>query len=118
MKSEIKKWRGVPIENEFQWRKIFNNLKEESSPYISEKCPICSNPSLRRYFSVSNVEKIEIRGEKYKGRGNYWAWCSSCFCYEHMSCYVPEWWNFIIANLDNSKLTAIPDLIDEKLKKS
>jgi hypothetical protein len=34
-----------------------------------------------------------------------------------MSGFVPEWWEVEPLNIDHSKLTALPDLLDEAIAK-
>ena len=110
-----RKWHGVPQEFSAVWRQIFNSATPGERARLSGNCPVCGVASLCRYFSLEKAQFRELRGNFYKGPGSYWEWCSSCHSFEHMSGYVPEWWDVEPFDIDHSKLTAVPDLIDQAM---
>lgn len=111
-------WKGVPLEKNSVWRKVFNNNKEILK--LSVKCPICGENELYRFFHLDQMESKIISGHKIIGSGSLWEWCGNCKHYEHMSSYVPEWWACDI-KVDGNKLRHDPDylnsLLNEKLRK-
>lgn len=111
-------WKGVSEEHSTAWRCIFNLPRSNEGMYLSSACPVCGSNALYRYYALGRFQPIEIDGVKYKGPGSYWEWCSGCRSFEHMSGFVPEWWNVELINIENSKLTAIPDALDEAINKS
>jgi hypothetical protein len=110
-----KNWHGVPQESADAWRRVFNSVAPEEIMHLSADCPVCGNQSLHRYFSLEKEQPRELRGLIYRGPGSYWEWCSSCHSFEHMSGYVPVWWDIDPLNIDHAQLTAIPDLIDDAI---
>lgn len=111
----INNWHGVPLDHVAAWRETFNKMLPSEGAHPSSACPVCGEITLHRYFSLEKLQPRVIREVRYKGPGSYWEWCSSCRSFEHMSGYVPFWWNFDIPGIDRSKLTAIPDLIDRAM---
>lgn len=108
-------WHGVPQEHLLTWRDIFNAALPNEGEHLSNSCPICNVKALYRYYALEKASPRELRGLRYKGPGSYWEWCSACHSFEHMSGYVPEWWNITPLKIDHSRLTAIPDLIDKAM---
>jgi hypothetical protein len=110
-------WKGVPLEHWSAWRELFNLRHQGNAMHLACACPICDAETLFRYYALGRVQPGEIDGNKYRGPGSYWEWCSSCRSFEHMSAFVPEWWKVEPLNIDHSKLTALPDLLDEAIAK-
>lgn len=108
-------WQGVPLEHQLAWQAIFNAAPPSEGERLSSSCPICGVKALYRYYTLGKARPQELAGLMYKGPGSYWEWCSACHSFEHMSVYVPEWWNILPLKIDHSRLTAIPDLIDEAM---
>jgi hypothetical protein len=111
MEHNIVDWRGVPEIHLPAWRKLFNDAVG-SGLDIPYACPVCGNHTLHRYYHLAKLEPRELRGKRFQGMGGYWEWCSSCHAYEHMHGYVPEWWHEKPLDVDHSKLTPIPDVLD------
>jgi len=105
-----KNWKGVPIEKIRDWQISFG--AESKGFVVPGPCPVCGQNSLRRYYHLGHAEAREIRGIRYRGKGSVWEWCSSCGAYSHSQAYVPETWGDIQLDVDHSKLTPVPDVID------
>jgi len=108
-----KKWTGVPQEKLTEWTEIFINNKEGIN--LSDKCPICGSINLHKYYQLGRrVEKV-INGNKFIGHGGLWQWCSSCYHYEHLSAFVPEWWHDTL-EINEEFLTAEPEILEKALQ--
>ncbi|MFZ6679676.1 hypothetical protein [Undibacterium sp. Tian12W] len=105
-------WKGVPLEHSKKWQDIFQLSPPSEGMHLAAACPVCGANSLFRYFALGRAEPREIQGIKVKGSGSYWEWCSRCRSFEHMSVWVPEWWQVDPLKIDHEKLTARPDLLD------
>lgn len=106
------KWKGVPSEHWKNWQDVFQSSPPDEGMRLAAACPICGARSLFRYYALGKVSPCEIRGAKVKGTGSYWEWCSNCRSFEHMSVWVPEWWQVAPLKIDHAQLTALPDLLD------
>ncbi|WP_133159242.1 hypothetical protein [Superficieibacter electus] len=105
-------WNSVPAEYVDAWRQLYSAASPEEGIHLSQVCPVCGETALCRYFSLRKPQPVLSLGIMYQGPGSYWEWCTACHTFEHMSGYVPGWWNITLENLDHALLTAIPDLID------
>ena len=105
----MREWKGVPLEFNEKWRKIFNENQEILN--LSIPCPICGEKRLYRFYHIDKAEHKEITGIKIIGSGSLWEWCRNCEHYEHLSAYIPDWWKCKI-KVNASKLRPDPEYID------
>jgi hypothetical protein len=110
------KWFSVPAKHWDEWRYIFDGAAPAEKAHLSSSCPVCRCNSLYRYFSLLRTQPKEINGFMYKGPGGYWEWCSSCHSYEHMSGFVPEWWDVVSLPINHGSLAHSPELIDQAMR--
>jgi hypothetical protein len=68
-------WQDIPEASRGEWRAAFADPR--SGWRIENRCPVCGATALRRYVRAHGA-----------GRGGVWAWCGSCFAYEHGSVRV------------------------------
>ncbi len=115
--NQIRQWQGVPTAIIDAWRTLFNATPATEGMNLSASCPVCGQRTLHRYYALERAAPRELRGAAYQGPGSYWEWCSSCRSFEHMSGYVPAWWQVEPLAIDHARLTAVPDLLDEVLGK-
>lgn len=74
-----------------RWRAVFNAAVGGAE--ISVPCPVCSSPTLYRWYLLESERPRVLRGLNYAGPGRLWEWCASCLTFEHyQDAYVPEWW--------------------------
>lgn len=84
--------------------KLYGILEEHDfySP-LPAICPICGTKSGHIYMHRYDEEN----------HGGLWLWCSSCHCFAHLSCMVPDWWKnlslFTILDLE-----AVPENLDKQ----
>jgi hypothetical protein len=107
-------WRGVPLAVDADWRAAFAASKHGVD--VEGACPICGARALHRYYQVGRPIERMSRGERFVAQGALWEWCSCCRAFEHYSALVPEWWHEELA-VDESTLTALPDALDEAVRK-
>lgn len=108
---EQKSWKGVPCDKAQLWQKVFSKII--AGIRVPGTCPVCSQAALRHYYYIGRPMPQEFEGVRFQSRGGLWEWCANCRTYEHSQALVPEVWQEVLPNLDHSKLTAIPDVIDE-----
>jgi hypothetical protein len=106
-------WRGVPLDRIAEWQAIFQPSREILD--LSAPCPICGVGALHRWYQVIKPEERVIGGMRVVGRGGLWEWCSGCRCFEHYSCFVPEWWSCDL-KVDEGSLTALPTAIEAAIR--
>lgn len=109
-------WKGVPIEQLSAWRALFDSRQQGNAMHLPCACPVCGAMTLYRYYALERPQAREIEGKMYRGMGSFWEWCSSCRSFEHMSGFVPAWWKVEPLDIDHSKLTALPDLLDQAIE--
>jgi len=107
-------WQDVPDEYWKQWREIFGSSQEGFN--LSQPCPVCLSQQLHRYYQFVDCEPFISNGQRYIGRGGLWEWCSNCYCYCHASSAVPEWWLPPNLEIDESKLTVTPDVLEDVIR--
>jgi hypothetical protein len=105
-------WKGVPNENSAAWVSIFAESREGLN--LSAACPVCGAFTLHRYFGRPGGTVLPDMAHDFLGKAGLWEWCSSCLSFEHYSALVPRWWAGSLP-VDDAKLTALPDQLDEAL---
>jgi hypothetical protein len=105
-------WVGVPNKYEAEWQRIFQGSQECLN--LSTPCPICSAVALHRWYQVGKPIHRVIKGKRFVATGGLWEWCSSCYCFQHYSGLVPDWWSCDLW-VNVQKLTALPTAIEEAI---
>ncbi|MFE6287852.1 hypothetical protein [Streptomyces sp. NPDC057877] len=60
---------------------------------MASPCPVCSAPSLHRWYHQESDRAMIRGGRRYLGHGRLWEWCSTCRTFEHYpDALVPDWW--------------------------
>lgn len=111
--SPAHNWQGVPTRYSARWQEIFQSSQEIMN--LAAACPVCGHSSLHRWYQVGKSLDRVISGMRFVASGALWEWCSTCRCYEHSSCMVPEWWSCAL-EVNLSSLTAEPTAIEDALQ--
>lgn len=107
-------WQGVPQEKRNEWYSIFDASHEGIN--LSIACPVCGTPTLHRYYQVGRPIERCIEGNRFVAVGASWEWCSTCFCYEHATVLVPDWWSERL-QINEQDLTAEPEVLEEAVRR-
>jgi hypothetical protein len=103
-------WREVDLERRLTWRRIFNADWQNDAPTVA--CPVCSQPTLHRWYIAESDRAVNLRGQSFVGHGRLWEWCSTCRTYEYYpDGYVPDWWEAPYA-VDAALLCSDPSPIE------
>ncbi|MEV0991747.1 L,D-transpeptidase [Streptomyces sp. NPDC049949] len=90
-KPPSREWRETDTGIHSVWRKVFN--ADWSSSEVDGPCPVCSAPTLHRWYWLESEGGAIVGGRTYLGRGRLWEWCSTCCTFEYYpDGYVPDWW--------------------------
>jgi hypothetical protein len=100
-------WRGVADHGRAAWQRAFG--PPTPGVDVSGACPLCEQPTLRRYFRAYRAEV-----------GGSWEWCGSCFSYEHHRALVPAWWDGerLLDVVPMSLLEHSPEFLERALRLS
>lgn len=107
-------WQDIPEEHWKKWREIFGASQESLN--LSDPCPICGNKQLHRYYQIGRKKNMILGGNHFIAQGALWEWCSGCRSFLHASAAVPEWWSPPELDIDKSKLTALPEALEQAIR--
>lgn len=84
-------WHEVDDHLRPAWRRVFNENPGVSD--LAPACPLCTHPTLHRWYRLEKERPGVLGGVTYKGPGRLWEWCSRCRNFEYYpDGHVPEWW--------------------------
>ena len=107
-------WKSVPDELTTTWYRIFSETPGDHN--VDADCPVCGQRELHRYYQVGRPLHQVSDGITFVARGAGWEWCSACRTFEHYSALVPDWWSSDLV-VDESGLTAIPDVLEHAIQR-
>lgn len=112
--NERERWKGADAESYSAWRRTFN--ASFTGPDVQGPCPVCGSETLHRWYAQDDSNEKVLLGERFKGRGRLWEWCSTCRTFEHFrDGYVPEWW-VEPYGVERDRLRYDPEPIEEARK--
>jgi len=109
-------WRGVPLDLTAAWTRAFQASRLGNR--LDIPCPACGCKTLNRHYTLDGPIPNAGYSTKYVGSGGLWEWCSSCWTYEHSSALVPIGWRPELLHIDESKLTAEPEALQDALEQA